>query len=292
MLRRPLSHLALLLSLLALLTAACRSSKPSGPTLGKPLLWSAQKDGRTTYLLGTVHAGFNAEKQLPKWVWDKLAAASALAVETNVTDPRLMSMGVRQDGKSLRDELGEEYYRKLVAELGEGSAIDRMTPSGAISVLQLKNFPPAMAMDLMLLGEAESAGKKIVYLEDALLQLAVLEKWMDVRALKVALDQVKKGKEQAAELLAAYTAGDDGKLGKLAEQREEFLATGRSEAEYAEMMEDVLYRRNASWIDGIEKLHREEQAVVAVGALHLIGDKSVLELLRARGYQITRVERP
>lgn len=289
MLRRTLPVLALLLGLLAL---ACRTSKPAGPVLGKPLLWSVQKDGRTTYLLGTMHAGFNAEKQLPKWVWDKLTAATALAVETNVTDPRLMSMGVRQDGKSLRDELGEEYYRKLVAELGEGSALDRMTPAGAISVLQLKNFPPAMAMDLMLLGEAESAGKKIVYLEDALHQLAVLDKWMDVRALKVSLDQLAKGKQQAAALLAAYVAGDEVKLGKLAEQREEFLATGRTEAEYAEMMSDVLYRRNASWIEAIEKLHREEQAVVAVGALHLIGEQSVLKLLRARGYQIARVERP
>ena len=58
------------------------------------------------------------------------------------------------------------------------------------------------------------------------------------------------------------------------------------------MMEELLYKRNASWIDAIDELHRADSAIVAVGAAHLIGKRSVLELLSARGYKITRVTGP
>lgn len=289
MLRRSLPAVALLAALAVL---GCRST-PSGPQVTpRPLLWAAQKDGRTTYLLGTMHAGFNAEKQLPTWVWDKLAAASALAVETDISDPAIMSSGVRRDGRTLRDDLGDEHWKKLVAEVGEGSALEHMTPAAASSLLQVKGLPAAMPMDLMLLGEAESAKKKIVYLEPATLQVRVIEKWLDARALKLMLDQRAKGKQATRELLSAYIAGDTAKLEALSDDRADFVASGRPSAEYDQMMEELLYKRNASWIDAIDELHRKETAMVAVGAMHLVGKRSVLELLTAKGYTISRVTAP
>jgi uncharacterized protein YbaP (TraB family) len=54
-------------------------------------------------------------------------------------------------------------------------------------------------------------------------------------------------------------------------------------------MEDLLYKRNASWIEPIEKAHAEGPLFVAVGAMHAIGPKSVLELLEKKGYKVTRI---
>jgi hypothetical protein len=71
------------------------------------------------------------------------------------------------------------------------------------------------------------------------------------------------------------------------------VASGRTDAEYDEMLDDLLYRRNAAWMAGIEQLHRDhDKALVAVGAMHLLGKRSVLELLAARGYTIARVTKP
>jgi uncharacterized protein len=276
-------------------TVGCRPGSKTTAMSEHPLLWAAQKDGQTTYLLGTMHIGFNAEKQLPSWVWDKVKASKSFAIETDISDPALMQTGLRRDGTTLRDELGEDYWKKLEAELGPATARSalRMTPASVSSLLEIKGMPPAMPMDLMLLGEAESSDKKLVYLEPAATQIALLDKWVDVRALKAALDERAAGTASSSkQLLAAYVAGDVKRLEAMGGDREAFTKTGRTEAEYDQMMNELLYARNASWIPAIEKMHAEGSAMVAVGAMHLLGKRSVLDLLQQRGFQIARVGKP
>ena len=43
----------------------------------------------TTYALGTIHLGVDPESRLPPVVWDKLDAARAFAMETDLSDPVL-----------------------------------------------------------------------------------------------------------------------------------------------------------------------------------------------------------
>jgi uncharacterized protein len=289
MLARPLTWLAAVAVAVAA-TAACRPASPPTGLTERPLLWSAEKDGQKTYLLGTMHIGFNAEKQLPRWVWDKVRASHSFAVETDISDPQLMTTGVRRDGSSLREELGEAHWKKLEEQLGAGAnAAQHMTPAAVTSLLEIKGLPAAMPMDLMLLGEAEAADKKVVFLEPASLQVALLEKWIDIATLKAAIDERAAGKASTKELLAAYVAGDIVRIEAIANDREGWKKSGRSDADYDVMMEDLIYKRNASWIEPIEKMHQEGNAMVAVGAMHLIGERSVLDLLERRGYKIARV---
>lgn len=294
MLRRPLTWLALAAVAVAAVAAGCRSSSKPAVVTAQPLLWAAHKDGKTTYLLGTMHVGFDAEKQLPGWVWDKVRAAKSFAIETDISDPALSNAGLRRDGRTLRNELGEEHWAKLERLLGvpTARATLNMTPGAVTSLLELKGMPPAMPMDLVLLGEAESADKKVVFLEPAALQIALLTKWLDARALKELIDERTAGKQTSKELLAAYLAGDIVRIEELGTDREAFLKSGRPAAELDAMMEEMLYRRNASWIAAIEEMHAQGDAMVAVGAMHLIGERSVLALLEARGYQIERVKAP
>ncbi|MEO7093037.1 MAG: hypothetical protein ABI175_07300, partial [Polyangiales bacterium] len=48
---------------------------PAKDPLPHPLFWSIEKDGITTYAIGTIHIGVDAEARLPSIVWDKLDAA-------------------------------------------------------------------------------------------------------------------------------------------------------------------------------------------------------------------------
>jgi uncharacterized protein YbaP (TraB family) len=255
------------------------------------LFWSAEKDGKTTYFLGTMHMGVEPETRLPQIVWDKLDAAKTFAMEADISDPKLAKMFMRNGG-TLHEDLGDEYWTKLEAAVGPGMAaqMDRMTPMAAAAMMSLKDLPKTAPMDGVLLGRAMNQKKSIVYLEEGSLQAAVLMKHMDMKALKMMIDTYAESAAQSKAMLDSYVAGDPDAILKLNDsQKADSLKHGYTEAEYEVQMEDMLYKRNASWIAGLEKLHAEGNGFVAVGALHLIGPKSVLDSLANKGFKITRL---
>jgi hypothetical protein len=261
--------------------------------LPHPLLFSATKDGKTSYLFGTMHIGVDAAQRMPQLVWDKLHDEPAFAMETDLTDTSILGMGHRDSG-TLRDDLGEDYWQKLskLLEPRVLEGVNRLKPMMAATILSLRGLPSeGLPMDALLDGRAVSEKKQVIYLEPASKQVNLLEKWMDVRALKMMIDTPDQGIETSKQMLAAYIAGDADKIEKLSDaQKPEQLKHGFTEKEYDQSMEDMLYARNASWIDGIEKAHASGGVFVAVGALHLIGKRSVLDLLGQKGFTIKRLQ--
>jgi len=260
--------------------------------LKRVMLWSITKDGKTSYAFGTMHVGIDAER-LPKTVWDKVTGATSFAMETNAADVQILNLGARMSG-SLRQELGPVYWEKLgkLIEPQMLAAVDKKKPVIAAVFLSMRGLPMrGLGMDTALLAKAQMAGKPIVYLEPASKQAELLERHLDLKALKLVIDTADQGLELTKQMVTAYTAGDDKKLLELNDnQKAESLAHGYTEAEYNKQGSDMLYDRNASWIPAIEAMHAKGGGFIAVGALHLVGKKSVLDLLGAKGYKIQRIE--
>lgn len=259
--------------------------------LERPLFWSIEKDGTTSYALGTIHVGVDAEARLPQIVWDRLDAARSFAMETDLTDPALAKV-LECMNCSLRKDLGDKHYKKLEEVLGPDvtARIDGMKPMVAATMMSLRGLPSTTQMDTLLLGRAQNKGKQIVYLETAAEEAAILEKVMNLKALKAMLDDVEGGLAHTKEMLDAYVAGDEARMIKLSDdEKANALKHGYTAKEYDATMEEMLYQRNAAWIAPIEKLHAAGGGFIAVGALHLVGPRNVLALLEARGYKITRV---
>jgi len=261
--------------------------------LARPLLWSLEKDGKTSYAFGTFHMGVDPATRLPDIVWKKLESEPAFAMETDLSDKSLAKdVMERNDGKTLHDDLGDAYWKKLEAALtpAVASRVNAMRPTIAATMLSMRGLPPTAPMDGVLFAHAQSGNKQLAYLEPAQVQVKALLHWMDARALEEMLDDLAYGDQMQKDMLAAYIAGDDGKILKISDaEKVEWKKFGRSDAEYDEMMDEMLFHRNASWIDQIEKLHAQGGVFIAVGAMHLIGPKSVLELLKAKGYKVTRL---
>jgi uncharacterized protein len=261
--------------------------------LPRPLLWSIEKDGKTSYAFGTFHMGIDPTTRVPDFVWGRLEAEPAFAMETDLSDTSLAKdIAERSDGKTLHDDLGDAYWAKLENVLTPkvASQVNRMKPTIAATMVSMRGLPPTPPMDGVLLGHAQNANKQIAYLEPAVVQVKALVHWMDARALEEMLDDLPFGDTQQHEMLTAYSAGDDVRILKLSDsERVEWKKFGRTDAEYDEMMEEMLYHRNTSWIPEIERLHAAGGVFIAVGAMHLIGPKSVLEQLAARGYKVTRL---
>ncbi|HEY4239380.1 MAG TPA: TraB/GumN family protein [Kofleriaceae bacterium] len=260
--------------------------------LPHPLFWSATKDGKTLYMLGTIHMGVDAETRLPEVVWQKLDASPAFAMETDLSDPGLSKELMAPQTGSLHEQLGDADWQKLGTILGKRQVqqLEHMRPMLAAMEIELAGMPPTAPMDAVLLGHAQNKGKRIIYLEPAKLQEDVLMKWLDVRALKLAIEHYEEGKTKLADLLASYVEGDETKMNKLTEdEHADAIKYGYTEEEYAAEQDDLLYKRNASWIPELEQLHDAGGGFVAVGAMHYLGPKGVLALLQADGYTVERL---
>ncbi len=282
----------LALLVVGLVVAACGQKSVAPVETVKPLLWSVEKAGKTGHLLGTMHTGVDPDR-LPKHVWDTLDAARVLAVETDLSAAAKMPV-LRTDGTSLRDELGPTYWKKLEDAIGvdQASRLVGFKPLIPATIVAMHGLPATRSIDGALLDRARASGKTVVYLETLEMQFEVLGKWLDLRALKDMLDDVSLIHTTGQEMLAAYVAGDDARILAITDrERERWLARGRTAAEYDEQMLDILYRRNASWMPAIDKILSEDGGFIAVGAAHTVGPRSVVDLLRQRGYTVTRMTR-
>ncbi len=273
-------------------TAAPANTNRADPArLPHPLFWSVERDGKATYFLGTMHAGIDAESRLPAIVWRKLDDARTFAMEADLDDPQAASM-IRPTASSLRDALGDDYWKKLEAAMGPSvaRAIEHMPPLVPAAQLAMRGLPATVAMDKALSARAVSEHKPLVFLEPATRQLAILDKWMDVKALKMLLDELPRTEQRSRAMLDAYVAGDEREIVAISDsEKDAALHHGYTAGEYDQEMNEVLYERNASWIDALEKLHADGGGFVAVGAMHLVGRRSVLELLAAKGYVVSRI---
>ena len=261
--------------------------------LAHPLLWSIEKDGHTSYALGTMHIGVDPDTRLPDLAWQKLAASPQFAMETDLSDHSLAEeMTKRPAGTTLHDELGATYWKKLEEAVTPTKArmMDSMPATVPMTMLSMRALPMTAPMDGVLFDRAKAQHKMIVFLEPAQKQIAILLKWLDARALEEMLDDLPNNEAMQKAMLAAYIAGDEQKMIELSDQeRAEWKKFGRTDAEYDQMMNEMLYDRNASWIEPIEKLHAAGGGFIAVGAMHLVGKGSVLDLLQQSGYKVTRL---
>ena len=268
-----------------------QASSATTGRLSRPLLWSVAKDGKTTYFLGTMHIGIDAETRLPASVWDKLHAATTFAMEADLDDPAVAAL-IKPTERSLRRELGDEYWKKLEDAMGASvaRALDHMPPMIPAAALSMRAAPQTVAMDKALAAHAATEHKQVVFLEPASRQLAILGKWMDVKALKMMLDELPDQDQRVRTMIDAYVAGDVDRLIAISDgEKLDALHHGYTAAEYDQEMNEMLYDRNASWIAALENLHAGGGGFVAVGALHLVGPRSVLELMAGKGYQVTRI---
>jgi uncharacterized protein YbaP (TraB family) len=129
-------------------------------------------------------------------------------------------------------------------------------------------------------------------LESSAFQDRLLEELLDLRMLRATLTATTDRARLAAETrrdLAEYCSGSDDTPGLDDEARADLLAAGYTAAELDELDERLVFARNEAWIPELDRLFATGDVVVVVGADHLTGERGVVRLLEARGYQVSRV---
>ncbi|MDE5883343.1 MAG: TraB/GumN family protein [Muribaculaceae bacterium] len=187
--------------------------------------------------------------------------------------------------------LNEEFKKWAPMQGMELSMLDPMKPMVVTTMVtvgivsgQIPDYNPNEQLDTWFQATGAANGKKIVPLETAEQQAALLFDFtpisLQAEALVEMLKDPQKSVDSAKKLTEAYMKQDLPAMLELSEKDDE----------HPEFMEALLDKRNADWLTKLPGIFNDGSTFVAVGALHLAGDKGVIEGLRKLGYTVTPIK--
>lgn len=290
-LRKPLASL---FGVLLLLVASAAHAQTD-----RGLFWKVEKDGKTSYLFGTVHAWKREWLPLNPTIEKAFADSKTLAVEL---DPAKMDMAKAAQRmmlggmETLQTQIGKPLYEQTKAEAAKlgvpEAAIGKMKPWSAMLVLvamklRQLGYTPDAGLDNYLIQNANASGKRIVELESGDTQLAVLDGLsarLQTAMLSDFIVNIDRTPQLLGELVSAWKNGD---ASATYASSQKSLADPESKREFDEKF---LYQRDVAMTRKIEELLRQPGPhFVAVGSLHLIGPKSIVDQLKAKGYRVEQI---
>ena len=263
-------------------------------------LWLAEGDHNRIYLLGSVHILRKSDHPLPSVIEAVYDDAEVLVMELDMDDIDAAAMqalvtqlGVIQDGSTLRELMGEDLYQQAAdAALSLDIPLDMLDKTepwlAAITIEQLAlnriGFNPAYGIEMHLSTKAIQDGKEIQAFESIEEQLDLLDGLSLDAQRSLLLQTLEEGndiQEIMNGLIEAWRHGDVQYLedNMLAEMEQ-----------YPELYGLIVVDRNRNWVDAISALLDDDvDYLVVVGALHLIGENGIPELLTRRGVRVSQM---
>lgn len=273
----------------------------AGLARDKHILWTVQGRHNTVYLLGSVHVLRPEDARLPEVMQRAYQDAERLVMEIDLDDPgasdpllmldQVQRMAMLPDGQSLRQVLGSDYARINARAQQAGldlELVDQFAPwFVATTLLDLelgkRGFSPEHGIERTLAARAGQDRKPIEGLETVAQQLELLAGMplpMQKRFLMMTLEESQELDREIGELLRAWRAGDTVALARLL--KTEFEA-------FPDLYRRLTVDRNRAWLGRLtDLLDDRDDYLVVVGALHLVGQDSVVDLLEKRGYAVVQ----
>lgn len=297
--RHPIIVVFLSLFLMAFQALAAEAGTARGA------LFKVTGHGHTLHLYGTMHVGRADFYPLEPRIRAAVAAAPTLALEIDMkSDPAAVADAIRQHGMFPPGSpgyagLAPERRARIEASLRkhglDPAAVAQLKPWMLVTMLAVfetakLGYDPALGVDDHLATLARQGKTRIAELETMQYQAALLnrlpieEQW---RLLEETLEDMASGRQQreTREMLEAYERADrKAQEGLMQRVESDQTLTGKFTRDI------LLNERNGPMADKVASLlERENNAVVAVGLLHLLGQRGVPELLRKRGIKVERI---
>ncbi|HEX7156164.1 MAG TPA: TraB/GumN family protein [Burkholderiaceae bacterium] len=287
----------MLACLLGVAFVACAAAAEAGAG-GRIFLWEIKSATNSVYLFGSLHVARPDFYPLPRTVEDAYRQADELVVELDVTDPAKVARGVPllmySPPDSLDKHLSPETWKMLEAMTAaakqDAASLKPLKPALLVSALMMgalasHDYKPQAGIDRHFLQLAHADAKPVVDLETAEFQAAILSGLSDEDGdmmLREMIDELRTGDllHNIEDLSAAWRAGDVESTARLMHEANKDPASQRL---YTKLFDE----RNGPLADKIASLAAgPKRALVVIGAGHLAGENSVVDLLKAKGLQV------
>ncbi len=281
-----------------MLASAAAAALAAGQARAEPALWEVTGGESTVWLFGSVHllpeGGFTIGGALADALGD--AERVCLEIDTGAEDESAtaavtLARAVDPEGRDLFELLGPDAGRVREAAEDAGVPLDALAMfepwfaglTVSVMALQAHGYDVQHGVEQIIQAEARDAGTPACGLETLDGQLGLLDGLpaaLQAEILLQALEEAGDVESLIEPMLDAWRRGDEAGLERSLE--DDFEG-------YPELADALIYRRNARWAEQVaEMLGGDEDVLVVVGAMHLVGERGLPALLAARGFQVAR----
>jgi uncharacterized protein YbaP (TraB family) len=263
----------------------------------KNFLWSVERGESTIYVLGSIHLLPRELTTLDKSIEAAYSDSKIIAFETNIdglSDPafeaKVTSLGLLPEGQTLEQHVSKQTYALLQQKVGErGLQVEILNQFKhwlcALTLtsveLQRLGFNPDYGIDKYFFERAKQDGKDLRFLEtidDQLGLFTEMNRQEEDSFLAKVLQDLDTMRVKVTDMINAWKSGDSEKLASMV--KTEFQG-------YPEVYTKMLVERNHKWVKQIEDLSGQDaNALLVVGAAHLVGEHSMLNLLKRKGFDV------
>jgi uncharacterized protein YbaP (TraB family) len=260
-------------------------------------LWTVPSQSNKIYLLGSLHILKQDTYPLAAEIERAYVDSRKIIFETDIAamiepgmQARLLELGIYPAEQNLFQHLDGTTRKLLAKKMSEiGLPLEQFTRfkpwfvALTLTTLELQRlgYNPAFGVDVYFFNRAKTDGKEIGFLEPAEFQIKLLGN-MAAQDQNNFLSQTLKDLEMvnqlAGDLVKSWKTGDSDRLNDL---------LSKSFKDYPGLHDRLLIQRNKKWIKEIEgAMGKNENTLFVVGAGHLVGPESVVDLLQKKGYPV------
>jgi uncharacterized protein YbaP (TraB family) len=293
--------------LLNCLLVACLVTRAVGAgtqTSGHPIsMWQINGVNNRIYLLGSVHLLREKDHPIPKAIEQAYEEAEVLIMEVDMDDLDPVEMagmvnelGVIKGGGDLQEIMGPRLFEEAAdyaTQMNIPIAMLAQTEPwlAAITVEQMIlvriGFNPQYGIEFHFMEKARQDNKEILGFETAREQLELLDGLSLPAQRSLLVQTLRESLNIEADLDRIIDAWRHGDIRFL----EENLLMEMQR--YPELYKTLVVSRNESWVEMIRDLTgAEEDYLVVVGALHLVGEDGVPALLSEIGISSDQLREP
>ena len=266
-------------------------------------MWRTGDDDTTVYLIGTVHL----LRPGVEWRTDDYERAFAEADAVFIESDSLSEEAQAKAAELLPayafnppgTTLASYFTEAEVAELNEamapvGVTVEQLAPMrpwfASIMVAQTAmttiGASPEAGLEMMIVGQANEAGKPVRFLEGLEEVFGILASVDDAVQADLMLEGAEDFADMEAEFARIVAAWYDGDADTVADMMTEAFG------DYPEAEDALFEERNRNWTMRLKEVIDNEPGtfLVAVGAGHLAGEDSLQAMLQAEGYDVDRLD--
>lgn len=280
---------------------ACQPAQQTAATeavAANPALWRIADEDSEIWLFGTVHILPRDVVWRSERVNQAFAASDEFVTETD-TGPAATAefqaltqqLGEMPEGENLLTQLdapSRARLERLARQSGfQPEQFTRVRPW--LAAMQLSYFHAVRqgneaeaGVEAVLGAEAATQRKRHTFLETPAQQIHILADLPHADQLRFLQATLRQIEEESTVLDDMDDAWARGELDDLGEQLDAQIGEAGPAVHQA-----LIVDRNRAWTDEIvERLNGEGKIFIAVGAAHLVGDNSVVAMLRERGIEV------